>query len=610
MRVLGYKGDVVLDPHLDGMQLSSPKSMQKFQTPGIDEGLAPGSSIHVSDVPIEVVNFGTDRPVYLNQQLLFGLEWTCPRSVSTVKKIQTAALEEAGQLAEQPSKQLLSKALERRREPSQELDKVCKDKLSAGFDPAIDTHLQFCCRTFAKKMAKQSTKVPVDPKDGVYAYLVPDWWGVLLDGTAYIPKAVVELDLGSCVEDCFCVIFKCPFYEIGNVRRLRLARPQECRELSHLTSGIVLSTRGSRPEADKMFGADYDGDEAFAIWDKRLVPLEISLDVQPYRATGQPTPNGDNLSIFECLAKFIDSNWDSLKGFIGAKLQRLAAEGPERVRHPAYAELALRFSDEMDSAKTGACVNRSEVEQLFNEAMGFAHHKNRSCKLKYPAFRVFDPNFRLRHDDYDRNDLAHFRCLTDEIFVHAMNNYRKLESLDMGRRVEILDDDLALAWEELSENAHFNPGILRSRARELWRKTNKEYAEHRQQRIESESEKGRQGQVRQDVLELFSDDRVQDGNGLEAFERSRRRQAESEALKLAIPFRYFALAMYIEKYESLREEQRVDIDPFPWTIACKELCQIKQDSRKMRNLIPTRRCSRTADSEATVHNCKHAHFSN
>ena len=88
----------------------------------------------------------------------------------------------------------------------------------------------------------------------------------------------------------------------------------------------------------------------------------------------------------------------------------------------------------------------------------------------------------------------------------------------------------------------FDREVLLSRAREVWQRTHKEYAEARQKQRESGSENRRSSQVRRDVLRVVDDGCFSHGDGLGDFERGRRSQAEFEACKLGVPFTFFALA--------------------------------------------------------------------
>ena len=50
---------------------------------------------------------------------------------------------------------------------------------------------------------------------------------------------------------------------------------------------IAMSTRGQRPEAEKIFGADYDGDIAWVIANQACVPMTPKPEPRVYKASSQ-----------------------------------------------------------------------------------------------------------------------------------------------------------------------------------------------------------------------------------------------------------------------------------------------------------------------------------
>ena len=133
---------------------------------------------------IEVVEFGSDKPVNLNQQLLFGLAWIHPSNTSLIKQRQQRELNAAAQLAFDPSNAMMRKELRHQ-----------------------DTHLQYWAHELAKGAAKfLASRVPVDGAMGTCAKLVPEWFDVLLEGVAYIPHALDYIDGRS--DPCYCIVAK------------------------------------------------------------------------------------------------------------------------------------------------------------------------------------------------------------------------------------------------------------------------------------------------------------------------------------------------------------------------------------------------------------------
>ena len=59
----------------------------------------------------------------------------------------------------------------------------------------------------------------------------------------------------------------------GDIRKLKCVdRP----ELRHLYNVVVFSSKGFRPQQDKMSGGDLDGDQFMVCWDKKLLKEDIT----------------------------------------------------------------------------------------------------------------------------------------------------------------------------------------------------------------------------------------------------------------------------------------------------------------------------------------------
>ena len=64
------------------------------------------------------------------------------------------------------------------------------------------------------------------------------------------------------------LVTRSPTVHPGDIRRLKAV---DIPELQHIVNVIVFSTRGSRPEQDKMSSGDLDGDEYWIWWRKEIV---------------------------------------------------------------------------------------------------------------------------------------------------------------------------------------------------------------------------------------------------------------------------------------------------------------------------------------------------
>lgn len=111
-----------------------------------------------------------------------------------------------------------------------------------------------------------------------YLRMLPDHTRLLESDEAFVAlgdeAAQYEVErLGSIVA------MRLPSYFDGDLRRLRIATrsdllrrcPERSKFFCGIVSGIVISTRGARSEADMMSGGDYDGDKAWCCWNETVV---------------------------------------------------------------------------------------------------------------------------------------------------------------------------------------------------------------------------------------------------------------------------------------------------------------------------------------------------
>ena len=124
-----------------------------------------------------------------------------------------------------------------------------------------------------------------------YLRLIPDHTGLLEEGEAYVAMDQ-EFDR-SLSKASHVLAMRSPAYFAGDLRKLKLVHYETLEERSQgpikplgplrffrkLRYGLVLSTKGSKSEADAMSGGDFDGDKAWVCWDRSL--LEQVEAVEP-----------------------------------------------------------------------------------------------------------------------------------------------------------------------------------------------------------------------------------------------------------------------------------------------------------------------------------------
>jgi len=542
IRVLLYKAIVALDPKLCGSQLMMPKSARKLCTPNIDKHVPDDQPVQVEGVPIEVVKFASESVATCCQQVLQLLDWNSNTAKQQIEQHQKQEIDNWCSLVTKPDANLMKqlfKALANSRSQHQP-HQLVQRKLAAGFDPKKDTHLHFYALQTAKEKILESSRKPSLPKGSRawHAMIVPDWTGKLPEGSAYCEFAAEYLGLDNCEEDHYCAVAKSPSYEPGNLRRLKLVRRRHYPWLNHLTGCIVLSIQGARPEADKMFGADYDGDECIIIVGPELVPREFTPEPQEYRHSQITTPKSD-LDIFRDMKEFLRVNWTHQLGRIDHALLRIAAEGADMIYGDEYKQLAVLFSEEVDAKKAGKHVSPHEIQNLLSKALG-------KPRMRYkPAFLLYDNKreFRLK---YKMQGGQEFDCntLINRIFKNAKQAYEQIMDVESKIHVRALDQDLLSMWEQCEEEALLEAAI----------KFQDTYFANKEAHANNMPNRMRRNKLREKALN----------------------DAHMQAKYLGVEFDVFALALYIAKYKRLLDEGGTDNDGYPWEVVGEALVSIKE----------------------------------
>lgn len=153
--------------------------------------------------------------------------------------------------------------------------------LDAGFDPKK--------LSFMKDMGKQLFKAQCDELKerfnitvgrSTYAYMVPDFWGVLEPGEVYIDLSnfvdKISGFSGVILNGDYVLVARSPAHLVSDVQKVRVAfKP----ELMGLKDVIVFSTKGNHSLASMLSGGDYDGDRAWVCWEPDIVDNFINADM-------------------------------------------------------------------------------------------------------------------------------------------------------------------------------------------------------------------------------------------------------------------------------------------------------------------------------------------
>ncbi|KAK0101304.1 hypothetical protein ONS95_006481 [Cadophora gregata] len=153
--------------------------------------------------------------------------------------------------------------------------------LDAGFDPRRIM--------FMKEMAKDAFKSRTDELKerlnitvgrSTYAYLVPDFWGVLEEGEVYIDFSSFIDNVSGCsgttLDGDEILVARSPAHFVSDIQKVKAVIKQE---LVGLKDVIVFSTKGKPSLADKLSGGDFDGDIAWVCWEPTIVNDFTSAEV-------------------------------------------------------------------------------------------------------------------------------------------------------------------------------------------------------------------------------------------------------------------------------------------------------------------------------------------
>lgn len=566
IRVLGYKGLVYVDLTLTGSVLVLPESMRKFATPFVDDmttvpdGATPSRLLRCKGCPIEVVEWSRKTEASVPQQIMMLLEARNPKATMSVLESAEKAL---GQLHDK-TEFFRAEALKRAQrnfikhgasQKFMDSTEVCLRKLHLGCSPDSDTHLKKHILKIAKSHAAKLTK-KVHMRASWYVLQVPDWTGTLPPKHCLAPW----VKPGS-----FLTFAKCPCYEPGNVRRVKVANPADYPELQHLKDVLVLSTQGERPESDMAAGADYDGDKPFVSTHPDLVPLH-DVTPQTYGAVKPHTPPAAaDAGSEKDLLHYVMSNLDSTLGFLDYHMMKLAAKGSDRMDTKNYKSLAYMFSQEVDAPKTGCRVSKDDIDAKVGNSTG-------NKEFQFQCFELDDFNNLSEKSGRQDKEKVIGSTLVSKVFSKAKDVYDKLNGEELSLKPpHMLDPKLNAAWEKIPTARR---DVLRQAGKRIYSKFKMEASAV----MQYGNSRRKHHNVVREVVNQYLDQQKQ-SNPYSRFLEALYDKFLDEVRHLAspgsaAPGEEMALALYMEKYDGLVRSGASDSNDFPWCIVGKELLQI------------------------------------
>jgi hypothetical protein len=155
--------------------------------------------------------------------------------------------------------------------------------LDAGFSPTSHLFMSDQTKKLFKGYANELKKrLNIKVGKSTYAYMVPDFWGVLAPNEVYIDFSTfvdgVSGFSGALLNGVNVLVARSPAHFVSDIQKVRSVVKEE---LMGLKDVVVFSTKGNPSLAAKLSGGDYDGDIAWVCWDERIVNNFVNAEVLP-----------------------------------------------------------------------------------------------------------------------------------------------------------------------------------------------------------------------------------------------------------------------------------------------------------------------------------------
>jgi len=133
--------------------------------------------------------------------------------------------------------------------------------------------------TLPTALNKKKVQLPLAASRNLFGAVFPEQLGdYLKEG-----ECIVLLEDGPLCseEEMYVIVSRSPSYYPGDIRVLRVKKLPSGHPVLQLRNVILFSTKGSRPDADKMGGGDLDGDKYLVIWHPILMKYASKIRSLP-----------------------------------------------------------------------------------------------------------------------------------------------------------------------------------------------------------------------------------------------------------------------------------------------------------------------------------------
>jgi hypothetical protein len=153
--------------------------------------------------------------------------------------------------------------------------------LDAGFDPRLSSFVKEMTKdVFKYKCEDMKERLNITVGQSTYAYMVPDFWGVLEPNEVYLDFSSFVDEIsgfsGEVLNGKDILVARSPAHFVSDIQKVKAVAKAE---LMGLKDVIVFPTKGNPSLAAKLSGGDYDGDMAWVCWDSSIVDNFINADI-------------------------------------------------------------------------------------------------------------------------------------------------------------------------------------------------------------------------------------------------------------------------------------------------------------------------------------------
>lgn len=323
--------------------------------------------------------------------------------------------------------------------------------LDAGFQPGSLHFVKEMTRfLFKSKCDELKERLNITVGKSTYAYMVPDFWGVLKPDEVYIDFSSFKDDVsgftGARLNGDEILVARSPAHFVSDVQKVKTVVKAEFMGLQDI---IIFPTKafvGKPSLAEMLSGGDYDGDLAWVCWEPTIVenfenaqvPKQPDLVQEGYitqdKTKYKDLVKGQQDPVSHYLKKAFSFNMQQSMLGICTSFKESACYTDGSVSSSAAVYMSTLLSSLVDQAKQG---------YTFDDA-AYQRFKDERVKIKPRK-----PSYKSKHLDTRSNHIIDYlMCVADKAIDKALEDFHNSTS-----EPPYWDDDLARVYKVAREKA-------------------------------------------------------------------------------------------------------------------------------------------------------------